>query len=75
MDFGSVGSCGQMSDRRKKNKKKGASLQRGSLRFWITLAVVFLILFMVGLGQLDLALAGFIGLIVGNGLGVLFSER
>ena len=64
-----------MSNGIKKNKKNTGSSQHGSLRFWITLAVVFLILFMVGLGQWDLALAGFIGLIVGNGLGVLFGER
>ena len=64
-----------MSDGTKRKKENAASPQRGGLRFWFTLAVAFLILFMAGLGQWDLALAGFIGLIVGNGLGVLFGKR
>ena len=67
--------CGQMIDGTKRNKKHSNSPQRGGLRFWITLAVAFLILFMVGLGQWDLAVAGFIGLIIGNGLGVLFGKQ
>ena len=47
--------------------RKPADL-RGSLRVWVTLAVVFFILFMVGLGQWDMALAGVIGLVVSGGL-------
>jgi hypothetical protein len=47
---------------------------RGSLRLWISLAVVFFILFMIGLGQWDFAVAGFIGLVLGNGLQALFSR-
>lgn len=64
-----------MSYRTGKDSRQNASRDRGGLRLWMTLAVVFLILLMVGLGQWDLALAGFIGLIVGNGLGILFGER
>ena len=64
-----------MSDGTKRNQKNVAVRQRGGLRFWITLAVVFLILFMIGLGQWDFAVAGFIGLIVANGLDVLFGDR
>ena len=45
---------------------------RGSLRVWVTLAVVFFILFMVGLGQWDMALAGGIGLVVSGGLLTFF---
>jgi pheromone shutdown protein TraB len=73
--FGNVDRCGPMSDVTKRNQKSVASRKRGGLRFWITLAVVFLILFMIGLGQWDLAMAGFIGLVVANGLGVLFGDR
>jgi hypothetical protein len=75
MIFGNVDRCGRMSDGTKRNERSVASRKRGGLRFWITLAVVFLILFMIGLGQWDLAMAGFIGLIVGNGLSVLFGGR
>ena len=39
------------------------------------MAVVLFIVFMMGLGQWDWALAGIIGLVVGNGLQVLFSGR
>lgn len=48
---------------------------RGSLRLWISFAVVLLILFAIGLGQWDFALAGAIGLILGNGLRVLVFGR
>ena len=47
----------------------------GSLRLWITLAVIFFALVMAGLGQWDWALAGLIGLTVGNGISVLFGRR
>jgi hypothetical protein len=46
----------------------------GSLRLWVALAVVFLILVFVAIGQWDLALATFIGLILGNGLKALFGR-
>jgi hypothetical protein len=41
---------------------------RGTLRVWISVAIVIFILIMAGFGQWDLALAGLIGLVVANGL-------
>jgi hypothetical protein len=46
----------------------------GSLRLWVALAVVFLIVVFIAVGQWDLALAAFIGLILGNGLRALFGR-
>jgi hypothetical protein len=46
----------------------------GSLRLWVALAVVFLIVVFIAIGQWDLALAASIGLILGNGLKALFGR-
>lgn len=48
---------------------------RGTLRVWISVAIVFFIFVMAGFGQWDLALAGFIGLIVANGLKTLLGWK
>lgn len=56
-------------------RKDGPGEEHGSLRLWVTSAVALLTLFMVALGQWDVALALFIGLLVGNGLGVLIFGR
>ena len=59
----------------KKSKNHTPSSERGgSLRLWISLAVVSFILFMIGLGQWDFAVAGFIGLLAASGLGALFGR-
>ena len=55
-----------------KNDARSSSERGGSLRLWISLAVVFFILFMIGIGQWDFAVAGFIGLLAASGLSVLF---
>jgi hypothetical protein len=47
---------------------------QGSLRLWVSLAIVFAIVFAMALGQWDWALAGFIGLVLGNGLRALFNR-
>ncbi len=47
---------------------------RGSLRLWVALAVVFVMLVFIAMGQWDLALAAFIGLIIGNGVKALFGR-
>lgn len=48
---------------------------RGTLRVWVSVAILLFILAMVCLGQWDLAFAGFIGLIVANGLKALLGLR
>ena len=55
--------------------RDGPGKEHGSLRLWVTSAVALLTLFMVALGQWDVASALFIGLLVGNGLGVLIFGR
>ena len=42
--------------------------ERDHPRLWVSLMVIFILLILMALGQWDFALAGFIGLIVGNGL-------
>lgn len=59
----------------RKAPKDDRNSPQGSLRVWVAMAVVLFIVFMMGLGQWDWALAGIIGLVVGNGLQVLFSGR
>lgn len=48
--------------------QKPSETGRDHPRLWVSLMVVFVLLILMALGQWDFALAGFIGLIVGNGL-------
>jgi hypothetical protein len=48
--------------------EKPPDTERDHPRLWVSLMVVFVLLILMALGQWDFALAGFIGLIVGNGL-------
>ena len=48
--------------------KKPPDTERDHPRLWVSLMVIFILLVLMALGQWDFALAGFIGLIVGNGL-------
>jgi hypothetical protein len=43
----------------------------GRPRFWVTLIILFLLLIPAGMGQWDVVIAIFIGLVVGNGLAFL----
>lgn len=51
--------------------EKRSDAGRDHPRLWVSLMVVFVLLILMALGQWDLALAGFIALIVGNGLATL----
>jgi dolichol kinase len=48
--------------------EKSPDTERDHPRLWVSLMVIFILLILIALGQWDFALAGFIGLIVGNGL-------
>ena len=48
--------------------EKPPDTARDHPRLWVSLMVIFILLILMALGQWDFALAGFIGLIVGNGL-------
>jgi hypothetical protein len=48
--------------------EKSPDTERSHPRLWVSLMVVFVLLILMALGQWDFCLAGFIGLIVGNGL-------
>jgi hypothetical protein len=48
--------------------EKPPATERDHPRLWVSLMVVFVLLILMALGQWDFVLAGFIGLIVGNGL-------
>ena len=48
--------------------KKPPGTERDHPRLWVSLMVIFVLLILMALGQWDFVLAGFIGLIVGNGL-------
>ena len=48
--------------------EKPSDTERDHPRLWVSLLVVFILLILMALGQWDFVLAGFIGLIVGNGL-------
>jgi len=48
--------------------EKTPDTKRDHPRLWVSLMVVFILLILMALGQWDFVLAGFIGLIVGNGL-------
>lgn len=52
----------------------GSNKFRGTLRVWVSVAIVFLILVAGAFGQWDLALAGFIVLCVANGLKTLIER-
>jgi hypothetical protein len=43
----------------------------GRPRFWVTLIILLLLLIPAGMGQWDVVIAIFIGLVVGNGLAFL----
>jgi hypothetical protein len=60
--------------RRRRDDNDDLHSPLGSLRLWVAMAVVFLIVIFIAIGQLDLALAAFIGLILGNGLKALFGR-
>ena len=48
--------------------EKPPDTERDHPRLWVSLMVIFVLLILMALGQWDFCLAGFIGLIVGNGL-------
>jgi hypothetical protein len=48
--------------------QKPPDTERDHPRLWVSLMVIFVLLILMALGQWDFVLAGFIGLIVGNGL-------
>jgi hypothetical protein len=47
---------------------KPPDTKRDHPHLWVSLMVIFVLLILMALGQWDFVLAGFIGLIVGNGL-------
>jgi len=51
--------------------EKRSDTRRDHPRLWVSLMVIFVLLILMALGQWDLALAGFIALLVGNGLATL----
>ena len=51
-----------------RHAEKPSDTKRDHPRLWVSLVVVFVLLILMALGQWDFVLAGFIGLIVGNGL-------
>jgi len=65
---------GQKEGERVKDSGKGREAEkppdaeRDHPRLWVSLMVIFVLLILMALGQWDFVLAGFIGLIVGNGL-------
>ena len=48
--------------------EKPPDTERDHPRLWVSLMVILALLILMALGQWDFVLAGFIGLIVGNGL-------
>jgi hypothetical protein len=46
----------------------------GRPRFWVTLLILLLLLVPAGLGQWDVVIAVFIGVIVGNGLSFMLGK-
>jgi hypothetical protein len=48
--------------------EKPSDAERDHPHLWVSLMVIFVLLILMALGQWDFVLAGFIGLIVGNGL-------
>lgn len=48
--------------------------QRGRPRFWLSLLLLMLVLVLIGVGQWDLVVAVFIGLVVGNAASFLFGK-
>ncbi len=48
--------------------EKPPDTKRDHPRLWVSLMVILVLLILMALGQWDFVLAGFIGLIVGNGL-------
>jgi len=48
--------------------EKPPDTERDHPHLWVSLMVIFILLILMALGQWDFVLAGFIGLIVGNGL-------
>lgn len=57
-----------MKDSKGRQAEKPPDTKRDHPRLWVSLLVVFALLILMALGQWDFVLAGFIGLIVGNGL-------
>jgi hypothetical protein len=58
----------RVKDSKGRQTKKPSHARRDHPRLWVSLMVVFVLLVLMALGQWDFVLAGFIGLIVGNGL-------
>jgi hypothetical protein len=57
-----------MKDSRSRRAEKPPDAERDHPRLWVSLMVIFVLLILMALGQWDFVIAGFIGLIVGNGL-------
>ena len=58
----------RVKDSKVRQTEKPPDTERDRPRLWVSLMVVFVLLILMALGQWDFVLAGFIGLIVGNGL-------
>ncbi len=57
-----------MKDSKARRTEKPSNTERDHPHLWVSLMVIFILLILMALGQWDFVLAGFIGLIVGNGL-------
>jgi hypothetical protein len=58
----------RMKGSKARQAEKSSDTERDHPRLWVSLIVIFVLLILMALGQWDFVLAGFIGLIVGNGL-------
>jgi len=63
-----------VKDSKVRQAEKSPDTGRDHPHLWVSLMVVFVLLILMALGQWDFAIAGLIGLIVGNGL-VGFTRR
>lgn len=57
-----------MKSSKGRQAEKPSGTERDHPRLWVSLMVILVLLILMALGQWDFVLAGFIGLIVGNGL-------
>jgi hypothetical protein len=57
-----------MKGSKARQAEKPSDTERDHPHLWVSLIVIFVLLILMALGQWDFVLAGFIGLIVGNGL-------
>ncbi|GEM_PF-3160109 len=57
-----------------RGQRRPPTTQKGRPRFWLSLLLLMVALVLLGMGQWDLLLAVFIGLLVGNVASFLFGD-